>query len=359
MVGRVNALARGVGGCLLAAGLVWPSGVAKAKPQTLELIWNAPEGCPDDAHVLAAIQRLMGTTESQGAAPLSVQGDIESRGETLVLKLVWRTASMQAERNMESSSCDELARAAALVVALAADPSSAEVTAPEQESAPREQSFAPGVPASARSTPAIPSRALPAAIPDTPLVASPPPEVPGDFSSAPSARSSSRSRARATTRALLALDTGSLPRTAEGAAVGAGLGLGLLVFQAELALFMPQQKVVSEGAAALWLSTLSVRPCLDWSLSRLRVSPCAALELDLLVGQGEAVDDRQVGAAWFPRFGGGAELGYPLSKQFAWIADAWLLAGPWRPTFVLQDVVPVHQPNLLVGRWTTGLELRL
>jgi hypothetical protein len=358
MFGRVSALARGFGGCLLAAGLVCPGGVAQAKPLTFELIWNAPQGCPDDAQVLAAIQRLMGTTESQGAPALSVQGDIESRGETLVLKLVWRTASMQAERIMEASSCDELARAAALVVALAADPSSAETSAPEAESPPREPSFGLSPPASTRPTPATQSRP-PAAIPNSSLATYPAPGVVGDFSSPPSSSPSSRAPTRPTTRALLALDAGSLPHIAEGAALGAGLGLGLVAFQAELALFVPQQKVVSEGAAELWLSTLSLRPCLSWSLSRLRVSPCAVLELDLLVGQGEGVEDRQAGAAWFPRFGAGAGLGYPLSKQFAWIADAWLLAGPWRPTFVLQDVVPVHEPNLLVGRWTTGLELRL
>ena len=95
------------------------TGQANAAP--LELDWSAPPGCPDRQQVLAAIQRLIGA-QGAGAARLSVQGEIVARDETLELKLVWRTGSAQTERLMESASCDELARAAALVVALAADP---------------------------------------------------------------------------------------------------------------------------------------------------------------------------------------------------------------------------------------------
>lgn len=351
-------MARGLGGSLIAAALASRSADARAEPLTLELIWNAPEACPRAEQVLGAIHQLMGTTETAGVPRLSVQGDIETRGAVLALKLVWRTASMMAERTMESSSCDELARAAALVVALAADPSAVQAVAKESEAHPSEASSAPSPP-EGQGPLAGSSTARLASGEDSPLLAYSPEAKPADHSSPLHRTPTTREAARVAGRAQIALDVGSLPRAAEGATVGVSVGLGLVAIQAELGLFLPQYKAIAEGAAELWLSTLSARTCLQWSLASLRVAPCAVAELDLLVGQGQGVDFRQRGAAWFPRLGSGAAFGYPLSKQLAWITEGWLLVGPWRPTFVLQEVVPVHQPNLLVGRWTTGLELRL
>jgi hypothetical protein len=358
MFGRAHALTRWLRGWLLAAFVTAISARAGAKPLALELVWNAPQGCPDSAQVLAAIHRLTGTTEVSGAPALWVQGNVERRGDTLVLKLVWRTASMQTERSMESSSCDELARAAALVVALAADPSAAQSVTTEPDPPPEPAPFAPKMQTEARAAKAPPRSRTADQSAGSPLFTAPASRA-GDFNSYQARGARPESDTRGTLRAQLALDAGSLPRAAEGAALGGSLEFGSASLQAIVSLFVPQEKAATEGAAELWFGALAIHPCWAWSLSRLRLGPCAAVELDLLLGQGKGVDFRQQGAAWFPRAGGGVELGYSVSKRMAWIASGWLLAGPWRPTFVLQEVVPIHQPSLLVGRWTTGLELRL
>jgi hypothetical protein len=340
-------------------GFACVSAEAWAKPFALELDWNAPEGCPSAENVLAAIHQLMGAPEVQGAPTLSVRGDIERHAAALTLKLGWRTDSMQAERTMESSSCDELARAAALVVALAADPGA--IQAPPADAASQPLQAAESAMATEKVAPeqaATASKAQPARVqPSSFVMAQQAEQV--DSSSPSDLRPDTSTAARLTASAKLALDVGSLPHTAEGVALGFGWRQGPAAIQAEAALYLPQHKSVTEGSAQLWLGTFSARPCFSWSFARLRLAPCAVVELDLLVGQGEGIDFRQRGAAWFPRFGGGVGLGYPLSRQIAWITEGWLLAAPWRPTFVIQDVVPVHRPNQLAGRWTTGLELRL
>lgn len=357
MFGRRFRFGRGGSVLAWAVWLALRSPEASAAP--LELEWNAPAGCPGAQQVLDAIQRLIGAQGAEGAAQLSVRGDVVARGQTLVLKLVWRTGNAQAERLMESSNCDELVRAAALVVALAADPS-----APRDVGESSESEAASEAPS---TRPLVPPRRPPRSAPKRSPVNSAPAPLSTTDAGDPTTRDSAaeeqqagaaRQARRPAVRAQFALDAGSLPRAAEGVALSATSPLGPVLAQAELAMFIPQRKTVPEGAADLWLGALSLRPCLPWSLARLRLQPCAVAEMDLLVGQGQSVDFRQGGAAWFPRFGVGIEFGYRLSQAIAWVADAWLLAGPWRPTFVL-DEIPVHEPNLLAGRWTTGLELRL
>ena len=88
----------------------------QAQRESLELVWQAPAGCPSARQVQARIRKLAG---QQHAAPLYAAATIErGRAGRLRLRLVTRAAGMSAERELEASNCDDLSNVVAIHLAL-------------------------------------------------------------------------------------------------------------------------------------------------------------------------------------------------------------------------------------------------
>ncbi len=144
--------------------------VEPVRPATVELVWEAPEGCPDAEVMRQRIAELVVDPAGEGALKVDGRVEAESQGFRLTLRTAY--GELADERTVEDRDCDALAEAAALFVVVSIDPSST----PEPEP----------VPAPAAQTPAEPEPAPVAAPEPTPSAASevrtttpPPPEEEG------------------------------------------------------------------------------------------------------------------------------------------------------------------------------------
>jgi hypothetical protein len=309
---------------------------ARALPQGLELVWSAPDGCPGEQEVLAAVERLAGGRDAALSRPLRAVARVEKHENGFRLALTWSTATASAVRTLEGATCAEVAQAAAVVVALAADPA----TNLEELAAEPDELAAP--PPLAPPPPAAPPPASPRPR-DTPRPARPaPPRENAAF-----------------LRAGAALDLGSLPRPAPGLLLGGELAASPFFFVLDALTFIPMDEVVPEGAGRFWLSALSLRPCFRASALAFRISPCVAAEAHLLLGQGDRVDFPDDHWAFYVRLGGGIEVSAPLSSRLELVASGFVLGALSRPTFVIGDGTPVHEPAAVSGRLSLGFALKL
>lgn len=92
---------------------------ARAQPAPgLTIHWDAPPHCPQQSEVRERVRKLSGTLTS-------LQGDLQADGTITKaddgrfhLKLVMRSGQLVGEHNIDSTSCTDLTRAAAVAIAL-------------------------------------------------------------------------------------------------------------------------------------------------------------------------------------------------------------------------------------------------
>lgn len=304
----------------------------EARPGNIDLTWNAPIGCPDREQVLTSIRELMG--DSVAASDVAVRIDVARIDARLVLRLALKAEGSSAERTMESTDCDELARGAALVVAFAAG------TEP-----PKRPSSAPA--------PSVPAKSEAAAWHHASAAASPAREGAGQAATAVPRRRT------LVWSASFGLDSGTFPRTSIGGALGARVDLRPFSGGFEALVLLPQDIDTRTGGGRFWAAALALRPCASLHYARLRLLPCLVADMEMMVAEGRGLTFRQEGVVWFPRFGAGAELGYVFTPKFSVVTGAWVLGAPSRPTFVIDGTVPIHSPGTWTVRWQTGLEFAL
>jgi hypothetical protein len=312
---------------------------AAAGPEGLELSWSAPPGCPGEAEVLALVEQLVGERKITLRQPLWARGSVALSDGLFRLELSWRSASEEAVRTVEGESCAEVSQAAAVIIALAADP------AAEQ----------PGADASPSEEPPIASTE-PASgdIPPRPIL---PPPATDDEPKPDGQKRAADDSVRVSGRAAFALDIGTLPSTAPGGLVGGRLSLPPFSVVLDGLTFVPVEREIPAGAGELWLSAFSLRPCWASSRNRFRVEPCAAFEAHVVRSQGKQLSHPEDGWAWFARLGLTVEAGYRLRPALSLVLGGALLVAPSRPTFVIEEV-PVHEPATFTGRVSLGFELR-
>ena len=114
------------------------SGAARAQ-SSLDLAWNAPAGCPAQASVVAAVQHLVTTVPPEA---LHVTAAVHEEGERWTVALVLSGAA-SGTRTLRARSCPAVARATALIVALALDPNA---KLPPDDAPPEPPPAAPPVP---------------------------------------------------------------------------------------------------------------------------------------------------------------------------------------------------------------------
>ena len=150
--------------------LVLPAVAATALPKALaqtgsfSLSWQAPAECPDETHVRRAVEQLLG----EGPPPpahVSAHAVVEhtSSGHWNVRLTTVRDGA-PGERVVESESCQSLADATALILALTIDPERVAARAPGAASAPASSTVAPAAPSASAAAPA-PASASPTAPP--------------------------------------------------------------------------------------------------------------------------------------------------------------------------------------------------
>jgi len=93
---------------------------ASAQAQHVPLSWNAPPGCPSDTSVLADVERNLAASGERAAAFVAVVNVSEGPKGLWQAHLRIEARGGQAERRFEAESCQAIASATALIIALAA-----------------------------------------------------------------------------------------------------------------------------------------------------------------------------------------------------------------------------------------------
>lgn len=314
--------------------------VARAEeppPLPLELAWEAPAGCPDAASVTARVEAIL---RGPPAAPVAVvaRGKVERAGATFRLALTLRTGDLEETRAIDAGSCAALAEAAAVVVALAIDPSkedaSPEPAAPPEPPPPPEPAPPPSAPAPRRK----PKR--------------PPP---------PSRPPSDVSRVALGLGGAFAL--GALPE-ASGAVVASGtlrldrVRVGLLG-----SFTLPVSASFDRTAGATFHQLeLGAFGSYLVPLGPVALGPAANLEVTQVRVRGFGIRDPKLSTTFWPTAVVGARLEAKLSSRLGLFSRADALVPLAAPAFSLatsSDNVRLHEPSLPSLRLSLGLEIAM
>jgi hypothetical protein len=97
------------------------------------IVWTPAPGCPDAAALRSRVERLIGRPLHDGAEAVEVTARV-THGETFALALRVRSDTGIRERTITAPDCEALVEIAAVVIAVAVDPSASLL--PEPEPAP-------------------------------------------------------------------------------------------------------------------------------------------------------------------------------------------------------------------------------
>jgi hypothetical protein len=116
--------------CLAAsASLVSLLGGTALAAVPVKLDWRAPPGCPNRERVLSEVASLVTTAP---AKPLRVRAVVTVQGDSFQVAIELAGAA-HGVRTLRARSCESIARATALIIALAIDPQAAAVVSEETE----------------------------------------------------------------------------------------------------------------------------------------------------------------------------------------------------------------------------------
>jgi hypothetical protein len=350
---------------------------AFAQPASFSLSWQAPASCPDEAHVRHAVEQLLG----EGPPPpahVSARAVVEQTASGhWNVRLTTVRDGASGERVVESESCQSLADATALILALTIDPERVAARAPGASAAASSSVAAP--------TPALtsPSASAPASAPASVSASVPPPPPPPPSAvptTAPSAAppvESSSTRQGAPGPTLFALfaqvggDVGTLPRAAF--AIGGGVALTLGRFRVEgYGTYLPPQATYAATLQSLGtnvdLLAGGLRGCFFPLVGSLEAGGCAGLELGELHGHGfgPSLPNRyysftpsDAGGLWVaPTLSG--RISWRIARAFALVFDVGILVPVQRDTFVIDNLggAALHEPGPVEGRASIGPEVR-
>lgn len=104
------------------AALLAVAPASSPEDSVFELTWSAPDACPPRADVIAEVTRLLGDLKPQEAW-VSANGRVRATDEGYALILEIRSGESVGERALQGESCKEVVDAAALIMAIAINPS--------------------------------------------------------------------------------------------------------------------------------------------------------------------------------------------------------------------------------------------
>lgn len=307
----------------------------------VELSWQAPEACPAEEVVLERVQGLLGRPLAAAEEPaVRVTATVTETPAGLELSLRTQTEEGTGERRMSGQTCEVLVDAAALVVAMALDPSLG--LGPEPEEPEPE-------PASEPPPPCVEPETRPKTEESTEPEPEPEPEPP----------STSDSPLAGTVRFAGVGSLGPLPTVAPGFEVVAGLLRRHA--RAELGLdyyFGRQIDQEGGGGAEIQLWTVTARGCWAPAVSIVELPICGGVQVGPMRGEGRGVAvPASTRLPWVAVEAGGAVVIRGLPLVDVWIG-ADFVAPLTRPGFSFDDRGLVHRSAVVGGEAAAGLEVR-
>lgn len=369
---------------MLGAVSVWAALVGPPEPG-LVVQWEAPAGCPDAAAVRARVVRLVGEAAA-GAARLTARAAVRAEGGRWALDLELSGETGTGRRALAAARCDELAGAAALVIAIAVDPRAAlagpaaaawegpDVPGVEDRSQETGEDGGSGVvplpPAPEGEAPGVGEAQADGAADGPPVGGAgrgaPPVEVALEDRTGETGREGQvrrdRSRVRIGLRATAGIGFARiLPRP--GATVGLTLSAAGRGWRVELGgVYLPP---VPGGTAAIGglfqLGAAELRGCPAPAWRRIEVPLCAGLQIGGMQGRGRGSGLTRTDTAralWLAATLGAALAWRPRERVALWVqADA--IVAILRPSFVTVGGMTVHEAARAGGQALVGVEVRL
>jgi hypothetical protein len=356
---------------VLVASAVAPTLLAAEAPaQTLPLSlkWTAPASCPTGEDVLREVARQAHVVPGGAPAKLDADARVEPIGERWRVELRTSRAGVEGYQTLVDDSCELLARATALVLALSlyeagdvAPPAPPEADVPRTEPTPAPRRRPPAAPPPASEvSPLDADRSEPQAPPATPPRPSEPASSPPLSVAVAPAAPPPRSRSWALAAEARA-QRGPLPATTLGFGVGLDVGGGRWLLRSRF-----QGTPASERASAAapdirasyqaWGASLApcavVRP-----LRRLLLAGCVELDASVLAAAavGAPVDESAF-APWYA-------AGPTAFMRVRVLGRAHLEVGGGlgvsidRPRFALRHLGDVYEVPRVVSSATLGLSI--
>jgi hypothetical protein len=326
--GKSSAMNRGrLAALLFWARLAFATSALLAFPRSAHaegafaLSWHAAPECPSEAEVARKIDELVGPNHAADA--LMARVVITSHGAAWHASITLTRSDVSSERVVDGESCASVTDVATVIVALAADPQSAEPV----------------------STPA----------PTASLVVTN--EPPNREEPAPAERASVRPLYAG---ASVLIDGTMLASTSVGPELVFGWRHRSVRLEVSAAFLPPVRGTVatngSEGAE-LWLLRGGTRACWLPLASTIEVGPCAGLGLDMVSGHGFGAASTTSTTMWTVTSSFGAMGSVRLTDTLSVRAGAGALVPFARPTFVIEGPGFVHRLPVASFAMSAGVEL--
>ncbi|MCH9681927.1 MAG: hypothetical protein K0V04_10875 [Deltaproteobacteria bacterium] len=342
-----------------------PSPAPDSAPPTVE--WVAPAGCPSQAELTTAVERQVGRPLER--EQVRAKGRVEATASGFVLDLEMMGAHGQTEtRRLEDADCGVLSGVAALMIAVAIDPTAAleqppvlVVAEPEPEPEPTEPEPPQPEPEPTKPEPAQPE---PAPEPEStdvrPATSAPRSCAPGR----PRWRDDKGSFAPLCVgmQARFGIQWGPLPRLG----IGVGGDVSLLWPRLRLAAggtFFPARPARLDDQPSLGgdvrLAVGHVRGCARLGRGPWELPLCAGAEAGVLHGQGVGIDEpRRDRLPWLAAVGD-VGLSWSPVRRFALRTQLGAVVPIIRHSFGVGGLGTVHEPAAAGLRAAVAAELRL
>jgi hypothetical protein len=295
------------------------------------LHWVAPESCPDSQTILERVEGLVGQAVSASpTAPFSIEARAsQSDGPAWTLHMSFRGGENPTSRTVTAATCDELADAAALFIALAIDPS-----------LPLDGRPTRGDTAAGREA----ATTAPAAAP----VVAPPPREETRAASRPQPERAARPPLRVHVGVLEALWFQRLPGVAPGLVLITGLSRDRWRVSAEAGFYPKQHADAPTGRTGgdIWLASAELNLAYTLTQSRAQLAPYFGLELEWMHGTGTGHLLPAQGTTAVVAFSTGARFEYSVSRHWALLTRAKGSVLSSRPSFYTGDTEVFRPPWL-------------
>lgn len=304
---------------LVVVGICFGSAREARAQSLLDLTWDAPSSCPGRAWVLANVQRLVTTMPTQPLRVMAVAREADGRWS---VDLEMRGAA-SGTRTFHAGSCTSVARATALIVALALDPQAATLASDELAKGEASESGRDGERAQSVEAATPPDHAAKL-------------ETRGETLSSTTGPSDRGPRPLAFLGATV--ERGLLPGVALASTVGVGV-----VWRA-LRADVRGQLAPSASASLARLPTvgadfsyaaLALRGCAGHTTPSLAVYGCASMQGARVAGEGSGATETYRQTAWLTTFLPGILLRVPGRSVLSLEVEVEAVMALTRPEFVI------------------------
>lgn len=323
----------------------------------IDISWTAPEGCPGRDEFAALLTAAMAT---QPAEEIRIEARITRAGGEYFIVLRVRMAQAAGERSLRAARCDELARAAALIVALAVEPV-ADAPAARDDVADRAVVDRRG---GRTRHETVDDREIPPHI----VLRGMQPLTPEPVPSRP--RTSLGLPFEITGRIMLGGDSGLLPELAPG--VHAVLAVAPPGWRLEVSgSYVFEQRAAAAGdpetGGEISLGSLGVRGCAELLQGRALAFLCTGGEMGTFRSAGYGNTMSRDGSQLHAAVLGGAAVAIRISEPLYLRVDAHAAVPLVRPRFSICPIGPASdcavpleilwQPERVIGRVQAGVEM--